>query len=337
MDLTTRYMGLNLRTPLVPAASPLSDKIDNVRRMEDAGASAVVLHSLFEEQLRREQEALQYHLEYGTESFAESLSYFPEPVEYRSGPDEYLEHIRKAKEAVKVPIIASLNGATAGGWVDYAKRIEQAGADALELNIYYIPTKMDQPGAEIEQNTLDILNAVKSVGSIPVALKLSPFYSNLANMAQRLLDKGLIRPPLYANLLLGSLGTIPATAGDLAYLIGGLPEGTIWAAAGIGRFQLRMNALAIAIGGHVRTGLEDSPYYDWRTRAPASNEQLVARVRRLAGTMQREIATPAEARRMLGLPSPERQSKAARGRVAQSAGTSAPPGGRSRAAGRMDV
>ena len=166
-----------------------------------------------------------------------------------------------------------------------------------------------------------IVDLARRMADRGIKPELELFEAGMANMAQRLLDKGLIRPPLYANLLLGSLGTIPAAAGDLAYLIGGLPEGTIWAAAGIGRFQLKINALAIAMGGHVRTGLEDNPYYDWRTRAPASNEQLVARVRRLAGTMQREIATPAEARRMLGLPSPERQSKAARGRVAQSAGT----------------
>jgi uncharacterized protein (DUF849 family) len=131
--------------------------------------------------------------------------------------------------------------------------------------------------------------------------ELEVFEPGMANMAQRLLDKGLIQPPLYANLLLGSLGTIPAAARDLAYLVSLLPEGTIWAAAGIGRYQLKVNAMAVAMGGHVRTGLEDNPYYDWRTRAPASNEQLVSRVRRLARTLQRDLATPDEVREMLGL------------------------------------
>lgn len=186
MDLTTRYMGMNLRTPIVPSASPLSGEVDNIRRMEDAGASAVVLHSLFEEQLRQEQEALQYHLEHGTESFAEALTYFPAPGEFRIGPDEYLDHVRKAKEAVRMPVIASLNGSSMGGWIDYASEIQQAGADALELNIYSIPTRMEQSGDEIEQNYIDVVTAVKSVVSIPVALKLSPFFSNLANMAKRL-------------------------------------------------------------------------------------------------------------------------------------------------------
>ncbi len=190
MDLSTRYMGLNLRSPLVPSASPLSDEIDDVRRMEDAGAAAVVLYSLFEEQITRESEALQQHLMYGTESFAEALTYLPEPEEYRAGPDEYLDHIRKAKQAVKIPVIASLNGSSIGGWVDYAKKMQQAGADALELNVYYIPTDMDLTAVEIEQTYIDILKSVKSVVSIPVAIKLGAFFSNMANMARRLDQAG---------------------------------------------------------------------------------------------------------------------------------------------------
>ncbi len=190
MDLTTRYLGLTLRTPLVPSASPLSDDIDKIRQMEDAGASAVVLYSLFEEQLTRESEALQYHLMYGTESFAEALTYLPEPEEFRVGPEEYLNHIRKAKEAVRIPIIASLNGRSIGGWIDYAKKMQQAGADALELNVYYIPTDADRSSIEIEQTYLDILKAVKSVVTIPVAVKLSPFFSNMANMAKKLDQAG---------------------------------------------------------------------------------------------------------------------------------------------------
>src|SRR5215468_5200237 len=140
IDLTTRYLGLTLRTPLVPSASPLSQEITSIRRLEDAGASAIVLYSLFEEQLRQESLELEHHLSSGTESFAESLTFFPQASEFRLGPEGYLEHIRKTKEAVDIPVIASLNGATVGGWTKFAKQIEEAGADALECNIYYIPT-----------------------------------------------------------------------------------------------------------------------------------------------------------------------------------------------------
>jgi dihydroorotate dehydrogenase (fumarate) len=190
MDLTTRYLGMTLRTPLVPSASPLSDDLGRIRKMEDAGASAIVLHSLFEEQLTRESEALQHHLMYGTESFAEALSYLPEPEEFHIGPEEYLSHIRKAKEAVRIPIIASLNGSSIGGWVDHAKKMQQAGADALELNVYYIPADLDKTAIDVEQTYIDILKAVKSVVSIPVAIKLSAFFSSMANMAKRLDQAG---------------------------------------------------------------------------------------------------------------------------------------------------
>jgi len=190
MDLSTRYLGLNLRTPLVPSASPICDDIDNIKRMEDAGAAAIVLHSLFEEQLTREQDVVKHHLMFGTESFPEALTYLPQPEEFHMGPDEYPDHIRKAKEAVHIPIIASLNGASIGGWIDYARKIQQAGADALELNVYYIPTALDRDGVEIEQTYIDILKAVKEVVSIPVAIKLSPFFSNMANMAKQLDQAG---------------------------------------------------------------------------------------------------------------------------------------------------
>jgi dihydroorotate dehydrogenase (fumarate) len=190
MDLSTTYLGLKLRTPLVPAASPLSEEIDNIKQMEDNGASAVVLYSLFEEQLRKESIELASHLQHGTESFAEALTYFPEPEEFRLGPEEYLKHIAKAKQAVRIPIIGSLNGSSAGGWTEYAKAIQDAGADALELNIYYIPTDMNLTSVQIEQNYLDILKAVKSAITIPVAVKLSPFFTNFANMAKRLDQAG---------------------------------------------------------------------------------------------------------------------------------------------------
>jgi len=186
MDLSTTYLGLKLRTPLVPAASPLSEELDSIKAMEDAGASAVVLYSLFEEQLIEDRAELVHNLEQGTESFAEALTYFPEPDDFRLGPEEYLEHISKAKKAVEIPIIASLNGSSVGGWTKYAKAIQQAGADALELNIYSIPTDMDLSSTKIEEAYLDILKAVKSEVSIPVAVKLSPFFTNFANMAKRL-------------------------------------------------------------------------------------------------------------------------------------------------------
>jgi dihydroorotate dehydrogenase (fumarate) len=190
MDLTTRYLGLNLRTPLVPSASPLSDEVDNIKRMEDAGAAAVVLHSVFEEQVRSEQEEVQYHLMYGSDSFPESLTFFPKSAEFVTGSGEYLSQIRKAKEAVHIPIIASLNGAAIGGWVDYARQIQQAGADALELNVYSVATELDRTSAEIEEACIDILKAVRSAISIPIAIKLSPFFSSIANMAKRLDQAG---------------------------------------------------------------------------------------------------------------------------------------------------
>jgi dihydroorotate dehydrogenase (fumarate) len=190
MDLTTQYLGLTLRTPLVPSASPLSGDLDNLKRMEDAGAGAVVLQSLFEEQLTMEKHELHHHLTAGTESFAEALTYFPEPDEFRIGPESYLDHIQQAKKALQIPVIASLNGTSVGGWTDYARKMQQAGADALELNIYYIPTDMDLSGAEVERTYLDILKAVKSVVTIPVAVKLGPFFSNMANIAKRMDECG---------------------------------------------------------------------------------------------------------------------------------------------------
>jgi len=190
IDLSTTYLGMHLRTPLVASASPLSQELDGIRHLEDAGASAVVLYSLFEEQLKQEASELEYHLSAGSESFAESLTYFPQPSEFRTGPEAYLNHIRKAKEAVDIPIIASLNGATLGGWTEHAKQIEQAGADAIECNIYFISTNTDVPGFEVEQTYIDILRAIKIAVHIPVAVKLSPFFSNMANMAKRLDQTG---------------------------------------------------------------------------------------------------------------------------------------------------
>lgn len=186
MDLSTTYMGLKLKNPLVASASPLSENIDNFRRLEDAGIAAIVNHSLFEEQITRELYELNYHLTQGTESFAESLTYFPQPTDYILGPEEYLSHIRKAKKAVGIPVIGSLNSHSDGGWVKYAKHIQEAGADALELNIYFLPTDPYVSSDQVEEVYLNILKSVKSKISIPVAVKIGPFFSAMANMARRL-------------------------------------------------------------------------------------------------------------------------------------------------------
>ena len=190
MDLTTTYMGMKLPSPLVPSASPLSRDISNIRRMADAGAGAVVLWSLFEEQIEREAEELDFYLQYGADRWAESLTYFPKPSEYRSTPDEYLDHIAKARRAVDIPIIASLNGISAGWWDSWARKVEQAGADAIELNAYFIPTDPGLTPAQVEDVYLRALEAVKGAVSIPVAMKLSPFFSSIAGMARALSDAG---------------------------------------------------------------------------------------------------------------------------------------------------
>jgi dihydroorotate dehydrogenase (fumarate) len=190
MDLTTKYLGLTLRSPLVPAASPLSLELDNLKQMEAVGAGAVILESLFEEQLRADRAELAERLEQGTESFAEALTYFPEPSEFKLGPETYLEHIAAAKDALQIPVIASLNGSTLGGWIDYARQIQGAGADALELNIYAIPTDPDTTAGEVEDTYVKIVQSVKEQVTIPVAVKLSPFFTNFANMAKRLDEAG---------------------------------------------------------------------------------------------------------------------------------------------------
>ncbi len=185
MDLRANYMGLELKNPLVVSACPLSRDVDNVRRMEDAGAAAVVMFSLFEEEIRHEMLELDHFLDYGTHSFAEALDYFPEHEQYDVGPHAYLEHVRALRAAVDIPIIGSLNGVAVGGWVEYARLIEDAGADALELNIYHIPTEIEQCGEDIEQLHLDILRSVKDCLNIPIAVKLSPFFSSMAHMARQ--------------------------------------------------------------------------------------------------------------------------------------------------------
>ncbi|HMD95747.1 MAG TPA: dihydroorotate dehydrogenase-like protein [Terriglobia bacterium] len=190
IDLKTTYLGLDLKNPLVASPSPLCEEISNIRQMEDAGAAAVVLHSLFEEQITLESSQLDDSLEAGAESFAESLSYFPDMTSYNLGPEGYLEHVRKAKAAVDIPVIASLNGVSTEGWIKYAKKIEEAGADALELNIYYLPTDPDMTAAEVEQVYYDLVAEVKTRLRIPLAVKIGPYFSSMGNAAQRLDESG---------------------------------------------------------------------------------------------------------------------------------------------------
>lgn len=190
IDLSTTYLGFTLENPLVVSASPLCEEVGNIRRMEDAGAAAVVLPSLFEEQFTLESHDLDRYLCHGTECFAEALTYFPTMTDFKMAPDRYLEHIRRVKAAVDIPIIGSLNGVSAGGWIKYARKIEEAGADALELNIYYIPTDPAMTGAEVEQMCLDVVQAVKASIRIPVAVKLGHAFSAFANMARRLDEAG---------------------------------------------------------------------------------------------------------------------------------------------------
>jgi dihydroorotate dehydrogenase (fumarate) len=190
MNLTTNYLGMVLKNPIVVSSSPLSHTVDSIRRVEDAGAAAVVMYSLFEEQIGFDSYYIDYHLTQGIDSYAESLSYFPDMQSYNAGPDQYLNLIRRAKETVSIPIIGSLNGTSVGGWTDYATLIEEAGADALELNVYYLPTHPDITGVEVERLYFDILSAVRQAVTIPIAVKLSPFFSSVANMAGRLADHG---------------------------------------------------------------------------------------------------------------------------------------------------
>jgi len=190
MDLSTKYMGLKLKNPLVPSASPLSKSVDMVKRLEESGASAVVVYSLFEEQITHEAGELDHYMSYGSESFAEALNYFPEAKEFNLGPDEYLRHLNNLKSAVDIPVIGSLNGVSAGGWLKYAKLIEEAGADALELNVYYIPANIEKDGTVIEEIYVRDLIKIKKNLKIPVAMKLSPYFSSMPNMAKKLDDAG---------------------------------------------------------------------------------------------------------------------------------------------------
>lgn len=190
VDLSTTYLGLQLKNPLVASASPLSKKVETVKRLEDAGVAAVVMYSLFEEQIVHESRALDYFLSRGSESTAEAMTYFPDLGHYNVGPEAYLELIQKLKAAVSIPVIASLNGVSTGGWIDYAKKMETAGADALELNIYYVPTDFDLSPQELEKAYVDLVADVRKQVRIPLAVKLSPFFTSLPNFASRLVKAG---------------------------------------------------------------------------------------------------------------------------------------------------
>ncbi len=190
MDLSTTYLGMKLKNPLVVSASPLSRSMESMQRLEDAGASAIVMHSLFEEQITHEADELDHYKTYGTESFAEALSYFPDTGDYHLGPEEYLELVAKASNKLNIPIIASLNGVTPGGWIDYAKKMVEADASALELNIYYIPTEGTLSGVEVENRYTDMVKKLRSKVKIPISIKLSPFFSSIPNIAQSLVREG---------------------------------------------------------------------------------------------------------------------------------------------------
>ena len=190
MDLSTRYLGLILENPLVPSASPATESLDGLKRLEDAGAAAVVLPSLFEEQLRVDERSLRHWVSRGSESYAESLSYLPVPEDFALAPDQHLERVRKAKESLGIPVIASLNGETPGGWTAYAEKLAQAGADALELNVYRVAADPDVLGEHVEEDALTVVREVRGRIKVPLAVKIGPYYSSLANMASRLVAAG---------------------------------------------------------------------------------------------------------------------------------------------------
>ncbi len=189
-DLTTTYLGLKLKNPLVASASPLSKKVDTVRRIEDAGAAALVMYSLFEEQITHDSYELDHYLERGAHSYAEAMSYFPDLDYHNLGTEPYLDHLHKIKQAVSIPVIGSLNGISSGGWIEYAHRIEQAGADALELNIYYLPTDPNLSGAELEEVFVQLVRDVRAKVKLPIAVKLSPYFTGLPNIAKRIVEAG---------------------------------------------------------------------------------------------------------------------------------------------------
>src|SRR5450759_4897634 len=190
VDLSTTYLGLKLKNPLVASASPLSEKVETVKKLEEAGIAAIVMYSLFEEQIIHESLELDHFLFYGSESSAEIDAFYPQSGKYTLKADSYIEQLRKIKQAVKIPVIGSLNGVSSGGWTKYAKKIEQAGADALELNLYFLPTNPNQTATQIEDNYITLVHDIRSNINIPLAVKLSPFFTSIPNIAKRLVEAG---------------------------------------------------------------------------------------------------------------------------------------------------
>ena len=190
MNLKTKYMGLELKNPLIASASPLSESVDGIKKLEEAGIGAVVMFSLFEEQLQQEATSLDQHLTEGTDSFAEALSYFPHASDYKVGPERYLEILHQASQQVQIPILGSLNGISSTGWIEYARKMQDAGAKGIELNLYYIPTSSKLSASAVEKQYIDVVQAVKAAVTIPVAVKLSPFFTSLASTARKLKRAG---------------------------------------------------------------------------------------------------------------------------------------------------
>ncbi len=201
MNLTTRYMGLSLSSPFVVGSSPMGHDLDLVKRLEDAGAAAIVMPSIFEEQITREEMGTFRDIEWPAESFAEAISYFPSPPSFKLGPDSYLDRIRRAKEAVGIPVIGSLNGSTSSGWLQYAGLIKEAGADALEMNVYFLATGPDDTCSEVEERTIEIVRGVKAATGIPLSVKLSPFFSSLPHLASRIAESGAAGLVLFNRFL----------------------------------------------------------------------------------------------------------------------------------------
>ncbi len=253
MDLSTTYLGFRLANPLMPGASPMADQLDWVKRLEDAGASAIVMRSIFEEQITHEQQGMIHHMEIHEEGFAEALSYFPKPDNFAFGPYEYLEQIRKVKKAVTVPVIGSLNGVTAEGWIDYAAKIQEAGADALELNVYYVATDPFETGTAVEHRLLEVVRAVKTAVKIPVAVKVAPFYSSVSNLAHKLDDAGVDGLVLFnrfyqPDIDLDALDAVPSLhLSDSSELLLRLR----WLAVLTGKVRT-----GLAVSGGVHTGLD---------------------------------------------------------------------------------
>ena len=253
MDLSTRYLGFTLPHPLMPGASPLVDDLDTVKRLEDAGAAAIVMHSLFEEQITRDDLGVVHDILVNEESTAEALSYFPRPDDFALGPDRYLEQLRRVKAAVGVPVIGSLNGTTAEGWLSYAGQIQEAGADAIELNFYHVATDPRESAADVEHRLIDIVRSVKRRVTIPVAVKISPFFTSLSHLAGALDDVGVdglvlfnrfYQPDLDPEMLLAVPRLHFSTSEDLLLRVR-------WIAILYGRIRA-----SLAATGGVHTGMD---------------------------------------------------------------------------------